>query len=114
MSIRVANTGSRSSSTRSRSTHLRSSGWALAELSPLQNGPALRVLEALRRLCPAVPHVACFDTAFHASIPDEAAFYALPSGWIDRLGLRRFGFHGISHAWSDCGDLRIRDGELRR
>ena len=73
---------------------------ALRDLAPLHNGPALRVLDALRRLCPQLPHVACFDTAFHASIPDEAALYALPSEWIERLGLRRFGFHGISHAWA--------------
>ena len=51
-------------------------------------------------LCPDVPHVACFDTAFHAGIPDEAALYALPRDWTERFGLRRFGFHGISHAWA--------------
>jgi acetate kinase len=73
---------------------------ALGDLAPLHNGPALRVLEALRRLCPDAPHVACFDTAFHAGIPDEAALYALPQDWIERFGLRRFGFHGISHAWA--------------
>jgi acetate kinase len=73
---------------------------ALGDLAPLHNGPALRVLDALRRLCPDVPHVACFDTAFHAGIPDEAALYALPQDWTERYGLRRFGFHGISHAWA--------------
>ncbi len=73
---------------------------ALGDLAPLHNAPALRVLDALLRLCPQVPQVACFDTAFHASMPDEAALYALPSDWIERHGLRRFGFHGISHAWA--------------
>lgn len=73
---------------------------ALGDLAPLHNGPALRVLDTLRRICPELPHVACFDTAFHASIPDDAALYALPSHWIERFGLRRFGFHGASHAWA--------------
>ena len=60
--------------------------------------------------------MACFDTAFHASIPDEAALYALPSEWIDRLGLRRFGFHGISHAWASRRAAELLDrppAELR-
>jgi acetate kinase len=43
--------------------------------------------------------VACFDTAFHASIPDAAATYALPRAWRERWPLRRFGFHGLSHAY---------------
>jgi acetate kinase len=73
---------------------------ALADLAPLHNGPALEVLAALRRLLPNVPHVACFDTAFHATLPDAAALYALPWHWIERHGLRRYGFHGISHAWA--------------
>jgi acetate kinase len=73
---------------------------ALGELAPLHNGPALRVIEAVRRLRPDLPQVACFDTAFHAGIPNEAALYALPWEWIERHGLRRFGFHGISHAWA--------------
>ena len=47
-----------------------------------------------------LPHVACFDTAFHADLPDAAALYALPLEWTERHGLRRFGFHGISHAWA--------------
>ena len=72
----------------------------LGDLAPLHNAPALRVLDALWRLCPDVPHVACFDTAFHAGIPDEAALYALPRDWTERFGLRRYGFHGISHAWA--------------
>jgi acetate kinase len=72
----------------------------LGDLAPLHNGPAMRVLDALRRLCPHAAHVACFDTAFHASISDDAALYALPRDWTERFGLRRFGFHGLSHAWA--------------
>jgi len=44
--------------------------------------------------------VACFDTAFHSTLPAAAATYALPSEWNDRFGLRRYGFHGLSHAWA--------------
>src|SRR5664280_281432 len=49
---------------------------------------------------PAVPHVACFDTAFHATLPPAAYTYALPAEWRDRWGVRRYGFHGLSHAWA--------------
>ena len=45
-----------------------------------------------------MPNVACFDTAFHADLPPEAALYALPRAWTERDGLRRFGFHGLSYA----------------
>lgn len=88
----------------------------LSDLAPLHNGPALRVLDALRELSPGLPHVACFDTAFHAGMPDAAALYALPRAWIERYGLRRYGFHGISHAWASrrAGELLGRPvGELR-
>jgi acetate kinase len=47
-----------------------------------------------------IPHVACFDTAFHATLPTAAARYALPAEWVGRFGLRRYGFHGLSVAWS--------------
>jgi acetate kinase len=70
------------------------------ELAPLHNAQAVATLELLRSLRPGVPHVACFDTAFHASLPEEAALYALPRDWIERLGVRRFGFHGLSHSYA--------------
>jgi acetate kinase len=60
----------------------------------------LRGLEAARRLLPDVPHVACFDTAFHATLPPEAYTYALPQAWRELRGVRRYGFHGLSHAWA--------------
>ncbi len=50
-------------------------------------------------MLPGVPAVACFDTAFHATLPAAAATYALPRDWRERFGLRRYGFHGLSHAW---------------
>jgi acetate kinase len=73
---------------------------ALTELAPLHNAPALAALADARRALPGVPHVAVFDTAFHATIPDEAATYALPRRWREEWGIRRYGFHGLSVAWA--------------
>jgi acetate kinase len=70
----------------------------LESLAPLHNAPAVRAIAELERAFPDVPHVAVFDTAFHATIPDVAATYALPQSWRD-LGIRRYGFHGLSVQW---------------
>jgi acetate kinase len=72
----------------------------LRELAPLHNLPALAALGDARRILPRVPHVAVFDTAFHATIPEEAAVYAVPVQWRDEWGIRRYGFHGLSVQWS--------------
>jgi acetate kinase len=72
---------------------------ALRDLAPLHQPPAIAGVRAVQRLLPDVPHVACFDTAFHATMPAAAATYALPGAWRERWALRRFGFHGLSHAW---------------
>jgi len=72
----------------------------LALIAPLHNTPALEALGEARRVLPDVPHVAVFDTAFHSSIPDEAAVYAIPRRWTEEWGVRRFGFHGLSVQWS--------------
>jgi acetate kinase len=72
----------------------------LTELAPLHQPPALDALEAVQQALPGVPAVACFDTAFHATIPPAAATYALPAAWRERHGLRRYGFHGLSHAYA--------------
>ena len=72
----------------------------LVDLAPLHQPKSLCGLEAARRLLPEVPHVACFDTAFHATLPPEAYTYALPREWRERRGVCRYGFHGLSHAWA--------------
>jgi acetate kinase len=74
--------------------------WELADLAPLHQAKSLAALEAVSAARPDCPAVACFDTAFHATIPSGAATYALPREWRDRWGLRRFGFHGLSHAYA--------------
>ena len=73
---------------------------ALTPLAPLHQPRAVTALAAARRALPDVPHVACFDTSFHATLPTAARTYALPRRWRERWGLGRFGFHGLSHAWA--------------
>ncbi|MDX2151000.1 MAG: acetate kinase [Bryobacteraceae bacterium] len=69
----------------------------LSHLAPLHNPVNLAGIRAGRTVLPSVPHVAVFDTAFHATIPAEAYTYALPYGLAEKWGIRRYGFHGISH-----------------
>lgn len=71
----------------------------LAGLAPLHNPPALAALRVARAEA-NVPHVACFDTSFHAGLPPEAATFAVPWEWTQSWGLRRYGFHGLSHAYA--------------
>ena len=73
---------------------------ALTELAPLHNEPATAAIDEARGVLPALPHIAVFDTAFHATIPEEARTYALPRRWRAEWGIRRFGFHGLSVAWA--------------
>jgi acetate kinase len=74
---------------------------ALETLAPLHNRPSLAGIRAVRAtLGVEVPMVAVFDTAFHASLPEPAARYAIPWELAERHGIRRFGFHGISYAWA--------------
>lgn len=90
---------------------------ALTDLAPLHQPGSLHGVEVVSQVVPDVPAVGCFDTAFHAHMPTAAATYALPEAWRTRWPLRRFGFHGLSHAWSstrvaallrrDVRDLRI-------
>lgn len=70
----------------------------LSHLAPLHNPPALAAVRQARTAYPQVPHVAVFDTAFHATLPAHAREYALPRDLRERFGIRRYGFHGISHA----------------
>ncbi len=72
----------------------------LVGLAPLHQPPALRVLAAARARFPDVPHVCCFDTAFHATLPEDEWRYPVPWAWASEWGVRRFGFHGLSVAWA--------------
>ena len=68
----------------------------LAHLAPLHLPPQLAAVAALRNALPDVPHVACFDTAFHRAMPEEAQRFALPE-WAWQESLLRYGFHGLSY-----------------
>ncbi len=72
----------------------------LAELAPLHNPSSLETIDSALKELPEVPHVAVFDTAFHATLPPEAFTYPLPAAWTETWELRRFGFHGLSCAYS--------------
>jgi acetate kinase len=88
----------------------------LADLAPLHNPPAVRGIEALRELRTSLPAIACFDTAFHSSLPNAASTYAVPAAWAERWRLPRFGFHGLSHVYCAARVGRLLDrppAELR-
>ncbi len=89
---------------------------ALIDLAPLHQPRALAGIKAAEAVLPGVPAVACFDTAFHAGLPPEAAAYAVPQAWAKRFGLRRYGFHGLSHQYaaSRCAQLLGADPGQRR
>ena len=73
---------------------------ALTPLAPLHQPAAIEQVRRTLRVWPGVPEVVCPDTAFHADLPAAAATPAVPADWIDRFDLRRYGFHGLSVAWS--------------
>lgn len=72
----------------------------LAELAALHNRIAAATIRAGRTALPGIPHVAAFDTAFHAGLPPAGYRYPVPESWFRDWGVRRFGFHGLSVAWS--------------
>jgi len=72
---------------------------SLTDLAPLHQPKSLAALDAVQAVLPDTPAVACFDTAFHATIGAAAATFALPAEWRTRWTLRRYGFHGLSHAY---------------
>ncbi len=80
---------------------------ALAPLAPLHARAALEGIDAASAALPGVPQVACFDTAFHRTLPPAATTYALPRAWSERFGLRRYGFHGLNVAWCHEQAARI-------
>jgi acetate kinase len=72
----------------------------ITDLAPLHLPAALAGIAAARELLPRVPAVACLDTAFHSRMPEAASTYAIPDEWRERYGIKRYGFHGFSHAYA--------------
>jgi acetate kinase len=73
---------------------------SITDLAPLHLPASLAGIAAVRLLLPRTPAVACFDTAFHSRLPAAASTYAIPEEWRQRFGVRRYGFHGFSHAYA--------------
>ena len=73
---------------------------SLSDLAPLHQDAALSAAEVVGRATARTPAVACFDTSFHAHMPAAASTYAIPREWRERHGMRRYGFHGLSHAYA--------------
>jgi acetate kinase len=80
---------------------------ALSVLAPLHNPAGVVGIELARRALPDRPHVAVFDTAFHQTLPPHAYTYAVPREWASRHGVRRYGFHGTSHAFVSRAAARL-------
>jgi acetate kinase len=85
---------------------------ALTDLAPLHQPKSLAAMDAVTAALPDLPRVACFDTAFHAGMPAAAATYALPRDWRERWAIRRYGFHGLSHAYASRRAAELVGGRL--
>ncbi|WP_433509033.1 acetate/propionate family kinase [Nonomuraea sp. CA-143628] len=86
----------------------------LSALAPLHNPVNLTGIRVAREAFPDVPQVAVFDTAFHRTLPPEAYTYAVPRDWHDRLGVRRYGFHGTSCAYVSARAAELLDRDPAR
>jgi acetate kinase len=71
----------------------------LSDLAPLHLPPALKAMEASAAALPGIPGVAVFDTSFYSHLPPKAYLYPVPYDWYQHWGIRRYGFHGLSHAY---------------
>ncbi len=106
---RVVHGGPRLTATVLIDSEVRATLESLCELAPLHNRPALAAIDAVTQRLPEVPAFACFDTAFHAGLPGAASAYAIPTDWVQRWGIRRFGFHGLSCAWATRRSAQMLD-----
>ncbi len=85
---------------------------SIAEIAPLHNPRALEVLKAARGFLPDAPHVAVFDTGFFSTLPLRSRVYPLPWEWHTEWGIRRFGFHGLSHEYSALRASEMTGGRI--
>ena len=77
-------------------------------VAPAHNRAYLMALETVHKVLPEVPRVCVFETAFHQTMPPEAYIYSAPYEWYEKYGVRRFGYHGASHAYvADCLTERL-------
>jgi len=97
--VRVVHGGSKYTQAVPVTAKVKSDIEALEELAPLHNKSSLAVLDVLHRELPRVPAFAAFDTAFHQTMPEVAWRYPIPRRTADDYGIRKFGFHGLSHRY---------------
>ena len=86
-----------------------------ADVAPAHNPPYIAAMRAFARKMPNVPQVAAFETAFHQTIPMSRQVYGIPHEWTEKLGIRRYGFHGATHRYisSRAAEL-VGDDKARR
>ncbi|HEX2417406.1 MAG TPA: acetate/propionate family kinase [Micromonosporaceae bacterium] len=87
---------------------------ALTALAPLHQPPALRLARTVIAAWPERPNVACFDTSFHRTVAPAAETYPIPEAWRKSYPIRRYGFHGLSHAWAARRVAGLTRGGCRR
>lgn len=84
----------------------------LIELAPLHEPVSIKGIECVNEIFPDIKQFAVFDTAFHADMPDSSKIYPLPYEWYEKLGIKRFGFHGISHKYVSRKAAQILERKL--
>jgi len=84
----------------------------LSTLAPLHNPANLEGIKVAQKKVPNTPHIAVFDTAFHATMPKEAYLYALDYKMYEKHNIRRYGFHGTSHAYISKETAKILDKDI--
>ena len=85
-----------------------------ADVAPAHNPAYVAAMRAFRQKLPQVPQVAAFETAFHQTIPPARQIYAIPYEWTEKLGIRRYGFHGASHRYVATRVRELLGPEARR
>jgi acetate kinase len=85
-----------------------------ADVAPAHNPPYVAAMKAMRQKLPGVPQVAAFETAFHQTIPMSRLVYGIPHEWTEKLGVRRYGFHGATHRYAAERVLELTGGKANR
>lgn len=82
--------------------------------APLHNPPALELIHEAFKMLPNIKQIACFDTAFHSTMPKAAYTYPIPHAWTENFNLRRFGFHGLNYAWCSTKAAQLLGPEKKK
>lgn len=84
----------------------------LSDLAPLHNPANIMGIEASEKAFPKAKQIACFDTAFHQTMPKDRYIYAVPYSWYEKYGIRKYGFHGLSHKYIANRAMELLDKEF--